>query len=209
MMKISVIMASYLGDYPNAASNRDQKFKRAVRSFINQPYNNKELIVVSDGCEKTCEYISEMTQDLKQRANDITLIRLDKQELFSGQVRNKGIEVASGDIISYLDTDDILFGNHLGGIVAGMTSGFDWVYFNDFVAMSADFTQKRQRDNIISQGRVGTSSIAHRRNLDVKWDDGYEHDWRMIQQLKDKFSKYAKIIPKGYMVCHIPGQCDF
>jgi glycosyltransferase involved in cell wall biosynthesis len=55
MKKASVIMASFLGDYPNAASNRDKKLIRAVNSFINQSYENKELVIVSDGCTKTYE----------------------------------------------------------------------------------------------------------------------------------------------------------
>ena len=52
-MKFSVIMASYLGNYPGCANNREAKFIRSVKSFLNQSYDNKELIIVSDGCEIT------------------------------------------------------------------------------------------------------------------------------------------------------------
>ena len=54
-MKISVVMISYLGEYPGARSNPIDKFKRAVDSYIGQTYNDKELIIISDGCDTTKE----------------------------------------------------------------------------------------------------------------------------------------------------------
>ena len=53
MKKVSVIMASFLGSYPGRSSNPEDKFIRAVKSFITQTYENKELIIVSDGCQMT------------------------------------------------------------------------------------------------------------------------------------------------------------
>ena len=50
-MKISVIMASFL--QMGHKTNQDIKFVRAVKSFLNQTYKDKELIIVSDGCQKT------------------------------------------------------------------------------------------------------------------------------------------------------------
>ena len=54
MKKVSVIMASYLSVYGTTPRpNLDKKFIRAVKSFINQTYPEKELIIVADGCTTT------------------------------------------------------------------------------------------------------------------------------------------------------------
>jgi len=67
-LKVTVIMASYLQDYSGSAKNREKKFIRAVKSFKNQTYENKELIIVSDGCIKTIELF--FTNDRIKVSND-------------------------------------------------------------------------------------------------------------------------------------------
>jgi len=59
---ISVIMPSYLGKYEGSRINADQKFIRAVESFQQQTLQNKELIIVSDGCEITNRIYRELFQ---------------------------------------------------------------------------------------------------------------------------------------------------
>src|SRR5271165_4802682 len=104
MKKVSIIMASFLGNYHGAAKDRVAKFHRAVKSFIDQSYSNKELIIVSDGCPLTIE---ECRLNYKYQDN-IVLVSIEKQPLFSGNVREQGILNATGDIIAYLDSDDII-----------------------------------------------------------------------------------------------------
>lgn len=191
-MKISVIMASYLGEYPGGASDREDKFIRAVDSFRRQDYPDKELIVVSDGCQKTI--------DLCNRFK-IQLFSLPKQPLFSGEVRNFGIKYAKGKIITYLDTDDYYEQGHLTSIVKGFKDN-DWVYWDDYV-LTNDFT-KHKRNTELRFAKIGTSCIAHKKN-DVKWADGYGHDWKFIGELT---GKSEKIETAGYVVCHINKLCD-
>ena len=51
--KISIIMQSYLGNYPGSRKDSHSKFLRAVQSFQNQLYKNCELIIVADDCMET------------------------------------------------------------------------------------------------------------------------------------------------------------
>jgi glycosyltransferase involved in cell wall biosynthesis len=207
--KISVIMPSYLGDYPNAATNRVDKFHRAIYSFLTQSYDNKELIIVSDGCPITIIEASKyMNHDC------IKLYGIDKQPLFSGKVRDYGLQKANGDIICYLDTDDYFGINHLYNIALGFFDN-DWVFFDyDIVyiihPINKTIISKAKKDVIIQHGSIGTSSIAHKRDFRISWGDcnGYGHDWNFINNLLMLNLKFKKISNCEYYVCHIPNSTD-
>lgn len=92
-------MPSFLGHYQNAATDRERKFERAIESFLKQDYPNKQLVIVSDGCEITNSIVKS-----KFNHDSIKLVSLDKQPLFSGLVRQLGIDNCNGDIVTYLDS---------------------------------------------------------------------------------------------------------
>jgi glycosyltransferase involved in cell wall biosynthesis len=192
-MKISVIMPSFLYDYPGAAKDREGKFLRAVNSFLIQDYEDKELIIVSDGCD--------ITNRNCVVGENVINIMLEKQIAFSGNVRNAGLEGATGDIITYLDTDDYYEQEHLKSIVENFNDN-DWVYWDDY-AMAPNYV-KHRRNTELRFAKIGTSCIAHKKN-DVKWGDGYGHDFEFIKQLT---GKREKIETAGYVVCHINGKTD-
>ena len=111
---ISIVMASYLGAYKNAASNRPEKLKRAIASVLRQSYQDWELIVVSDGCDETSKIVAGVQDDR------ISCYQIPKQKMWSGVPRNIGIEKAKGEYIVYLDNDDIFGPSHLKNIAAGI-----------------------------------------------------------------------------------------
>ena len=78
--------------------NRLAYLKQAVASVNTQTYKNIELIIVDDGStDKTLSWIK------KQRLNYITL----EHNGFPGFVRNRGAEVAKGEYLCFLDSDDL------------------------------------------------------------------------------------------------------
>jgi len=201
-MKISVIMASWLG-----APNRkklDDKFIRAVKSFINQTHEDKELIIVSDGCQIT-EYLYD---EHFKNINNIKFIMLEKQALYSGNIRNAGLEIATGEIISYLDSDDVIGKRHLEIINNNFKEGIDYVYYNDYLVLDNTFKKFQKRHNKLMWSGIGTSSISHRNSEKIKniWSTGYGHDFIMMLKLNALGLKHEKIknTPQ-YFVCHYSG----
>jgi len=204
-MKFSVIMPVNLSNYQfgsfKCASNPEDKFMRAVNSFINQSFQNAELIIVSDGCK-----ISEEIY-IKNYVNvpNIYFKYIKKQELFSGIVRQTGIDMASGTIICYLDHDDMFGKEHLAIINKNFdTEKYDWIYYNDLLVKNIEHTLIEERNVSVAQNSIGTSSIAHKRNINVLWKTGYGHDWQMIETNLLKRTS-IKIITPQYYVCHCAG----
>jgi len=204
-MKVSVIMASFLGDYPNSAKNRDKKFVRAVKSFKNQTHENKELIIVSDGCEKTVDLYNEHFKN----DENISIISIPKQPLYSGLMRNIAIEKATGDIISYLDSDDVIGKTHLETIVSQFdTNKYDWVFYDDLLVLE-NFKKLQTRKVETRYGSIGTSAISHKnpKNLEngdkLLWGVGYGHDFSFVLKLNGLGLKYTKLkkTPQ-YLVAH-------
>jgi glycosyltransferase involved in cell wall biosynthesis len=205
---LSVIMPSFLGEYEGCASDRESKFIRAVNSFLENTLTQKELIIVGDNCQITKQLILDNFKDecweYKIKFHQFS----KKQKVFSGSLRSKGIELASGEYISYLDTDDILGQNHLSTIYNQVKSNnLDWAYFNDFINTDGGLITKKVE---LKKDSIGTSSIIHKNTKKLNWDkcDGYGHDYLFVQKLIKWSERKDKIYGGTYIICHIPNQID-
>ena len=130
-MKVSVIMQSYLGEYPGSRVNSDIKFLRAVKSFIDQEDKESELIIVSDGCMIT----HKLYYDHFKTNDRVKYVYVDKDTLnmyeetnekfFRGFPRQVGRTLATGEITTYMDSDDFLLPTHISEIKK------HWVRYTD------------------------------------------------------------------------------
>lgn len=209
-MKMSVIMASYL-QMPNK-TNQGLKFIRAVKSFLNQTFQDKELIIVADGCPLTVQLYND---NFRQYSN-IKIIPIQKQPPYSGEMRNVALNVVMGDIVTYLDSDDVIGKNHLQIIHDQFNfQEVDWVYYNDYLVLNKEFTKTETRIVEPRYGSIGTSSFSHKnprlfKNGErFKFSTGYGHDFVAICLLNSLGTKFKKLDKKPeYYVCHY-AQCDF
>lgn len=204
-------MPSYLGVYPNCASKREEKFLRAVDSFLNQDYSDKELIIVSDGCHKT----NELYLNYYRGTAKIRIISKDFDGDYNGNNRQKGIDACFGDYITYLDTDDF-YGSekHLSSIMR-QSQNYDFVYFDDFVFMGTKQNGELdllRREAELEHKKIGTTFIAHkkvfRNGHKPSWEGckGYGEDWQFIRKTMKHFevNRVSKIQDCCYVNCHVP-----
>jgi glycosyltransferase involved in cell wall biosynthesis len=238
-MKISVIMQSYLGDYPGARTFAREKFVRAVHSFIAQTHPDKELIIVADGCpftRKIYELVYSSNPQIRLVWNDRqganrTYDDCKGELYYRGKPKALGVQHATGDIIAYLDADDLYlpyYLEHLNAIWSDLPDKYVWasnairimhiknlkrskaisVLHPKTVDLSAygihdDFIVQME----VSHGQVNcaTSCTTHRRGLDVQWEDvvGKNEDVDFIHRLMQKYPEAAfRIEIPGYVVCH-------
>jgi glycosyltransferase involved in cell wall biosynthesis len=202
-MRFSVVMPVYLLPYEvngiRSASNPEDKFIRAVSSFLNQSFQDAELIIISDGCDKSMEiYNKEFSIYPKIRFK-----KIQKQLLFSGNVRQTGIEMAGGEIITYLDHDDFIGVDHLKIINDNFDPNYKWCFYNDYLIQGKENNELLFKIREVSPTLyyIGTSMISHLKSLNVQWPDGYAHDWRMIESCLLPHPG-IKITTPQYYVCH-------
>jgi len=113
VIKISYIMQSYLGKYPGSRSDSDKKFLRAVQSFIDQEDKNSELIIVSDSCEITHKlYNKHFKKDTRIKYayidKDVPNMYEGDIKYYRGMPRQVGRSLVTGEITTYMDSDDFL-----------------------------------------------------------------------------------------------------
>lgn len=89
---ISVIVPIY---------NVEKYLARCVDSIVNQTYKNLEIILVDDGSPDLCP---QMCDDYAEKESRIKVVHKKNGGL--SDARNAGIAVATGEYISFIDSDD-------------------------------------------------------------------------------------------------------
>lgn len=90
--KISVIVPIY---------NVEQYLKKCIDSIVNQTYKNLEIILVNDGSLDNSGKICD-----EYAKNDDRIKVIHKNNGGLSDARNAGLEVITGDFISFIDSDD-------------------------------------------------------------------------------------------------------
>jgi len=81
--------------------NVEHYLDRCLTSIINQTYSKLEIILVNDGSTDASKDIC-----LAYAKKDTRIIIIDQENSGSSIARNTGLEKATGDVISFIDSDD-------------------------------------------------------------------------------------------------------
>jgi len=111
-MKLSIIVPIY---------NVESYLRKCIDSLLNQDIGNYEIILVDDGSTDNSgaicdEYASASLSSFHHSIIPIRVIHQDNAGLSAA--RNSGIEVAQGEYIMFVDSDDYIEPNVLGGLLA-------------------------------------------------------------------------------------------
>ena len=196
-IKISVIIPTY---------NRETLIVDSINSVLNQTYKNLEVIIVDDGSVDNTQQEIDKIKD-----NRIKYIKLEKN-YGAPNARNIGIKNAVGQLISFQDSDDILYPNKLEKQfhnIINKNSNLDFckikVIFNS--SYSFFYPNARQEKSIfdgnifnelISKGNfISTQAILAKTNFIKKYYfdpemprlQDYDIILRMIPKVKISYTK--------------------
>jgi glycosyltransferase involved in cell wall biosynthesis len=108
MPRVSVVLATF---------NRAAHLQAAIESVVAQTFGDWELIVVDDGStDSTCEVVLPFTE----RHGNIRYMRHSNRK--AALSRNAGMQGAFGDLITFLDSDDLYLPPHLESRIALLES---------------------------------------------------------------------------------------
>lgn len=112
---VSIILCTY---------NRAKYLKKAVQSVINQNYKKWELVIVNDGSnDNTHEILKPFIKLFKN------IIYVSQPNRGIAVARNTGLQLASGEIVTFLDSDDTFEEEHISKrIVELKNTKVDFLY---------------------------------------------------------------------------------
>ena len=109
-MKLSIIIPIY---------NVETYLRKCIDSVLKQDYSDYEIILVDDGSTDNCPAICDEYANSRLSALDPPLIKVIHQANAGlSAARNSGIEVAQGEYLMFVDSDDFIEPNVLGGLMA-------------------------------------------------------------------------------------------
>ena len=198
---ISVIVPVY---------NSRNYLHRCIKSIQMQTYSNIEIILIDDGSTDGSGLICD---DLASQDSRIRVIH--KRNGGQASARNEGLLLAKGDLIGFVDNDDVIEANmyeilyankkrenvSISGIIA------DWVYSDRIECPSKMFesrvyTGQELLRNMLYKEKLISSSVWDKlfdKKLfdDVKFPEGCEYeDYWVLSQILPKIDRvYIETIP--------------
>lgn len=122
--------------------NVENFLEKCIYSVMAQTYSNLEIILVDDGSPDNCPQICDL---FKERDNRIKVIHKENGGLASA--RNAGMNIAVGDWIYFLDSDDMILPCTIEHMInAGADSDVDLV-FSSFKSISSSNVELNDCNN--------------------------------------------------------------
>lgn len=191
--KISVIMPNY---------NCEKYISEAIESILNQTFSDFEFIIIDDGStDKSWEII----QEYAKKDSRIIAIRNDKN-LKICKTLNKWLEIARGDYIARMDSDDIAKYNWLEKVFKFIDknkevwlcwSNFDFIDKNWNITWDKKFpeTNKEIRNSIWFKNPFAHNTVIFRESCynDFWWYDEnflYAEDLELWIRFWQKYQMY-------------------
>ena len=143
--KISVILSAY---------NEEKFISKAIESVVNQTLKDIEIIIINDGStDNTLDIINSYAE------KDNRIVVIDQENIGLGASRNKGMKIAQGGYVTFLDGDD------------WFTEEAFEIAYKEAKAKDTDITMYQMINYDDETGRIYENDWFNLNNLDESFDD--------------------------------------
>ena len=130
--------------------NQEKYIEQCLNSVVNQTYTNLEIIVIDD-CSTDSSI--NIVNNFMNKDNRIKLIELPENKGVS-TARNTGIDMATGDYICFIDSDDVWVLNKIEKQVKFMNeNNYEFIYSN------YAYLSERHKNSNINNNRNKTTNV--------------------------------------------------
>lgn len=133
MPTVSIIMGTY---------NQADFIEKSVQSVLNQTFKDYELIVINDGSTDNTDII------FQERIKSEKIRYYYQKNMGVANARNKGLKLATGQYVVFLDSDDLLYPDYLERQVETIHRTGSGMVACDFNLLYSDGTRKNVTINI-------------------------------------------------------------
>lgn len=172
-----------------------EKFlSRCIKSIVNQTYRNLEIIIVDDGSPDKCPQICDEWANIDKR---IVIIHKENGGLSSA--RNAGIEISTGEYITFIDSDDWISEDYIEYL-------YDLIVKNDAdLVMGNYLSTSKYEHNIFLNGEIKEKIITGRefllKILKVNTQENVQYAWgKLYKNFRDTEIRY----PEGLIDEDVP-----
>lgn len=190
---ISVIVPIY---------NVEKYLSKCVDSIINQTYKNLEIILVDDGspdnCPKICDEYAKQDSRIKV---------INKENGGLSDARNAGMKVATGEYVSFIDSDDYISDDFIETLYTTMKTENSDIVECDIVKFEDGTTPVIEKENC----EINSFSTEKGLSLLIAENKFHQHVWNKLYKseisLKIPFEK-GKLNEDEFWTYQIFGQAE-
>ena len=160
MSTLSVIVPIY---------NSELYIEECINSIVNQSFKNLEIILINDGStDSSLQICNELA------VKDSRIIVLDQENRGQSAARNRGLDIANGDFITFVDSDDSisldLYERNIN--ILNKDSKIDFIqfpYFQDY-GMDYGYLKKNKEKKIEQKEDLYRNILTEKKISWVVWD---------------------------------------
>lgn len=150
MQKISVIIPVY---------KVESYLRECLDSIISQTYNNLEIILIDDGSPDNCGAICD-----EYAETDSRIIVIHKENAGVGAARNDGLEMVTGDWITFVDSDDWIESDYCENLIQYVSKNQA-----DMIFLGGIVFEKGENESEIGRN-VQSDFVYTKENNPEKWE---------------------------------------